>query len=356
MKKVLFFFICLVLVVGVGVAWLVTSPYCAPKTLAATQQQVEVRAAMDIGSGATNLKVAKVDRNTNKIIQMLFERSIPVAYQKQLEKSVDGSFDRDVMNQGIKAIKALKADADQYGVKKVVAVATAAFRHAKNSESFMKEIVAQTGVDVEVISQDEEGIMAFRAALATTSISADRAVVWDIGGGSLQIAALRAGDELIVAKGGTASAPFKNYIIEKIEGKDAAIIHSPNPMNPEQMKQAMDYSASIANATINEEIKQKLQHKETVVLAVGNLFNHGIRSFVYPSSSERTLTKEQLLQAVQQKAGMTDAQLSSDSFAEVVISNPLLVLGFMEALSIDKLTIVDVNNADGALTYPAYWK
>ncbi len=348
MKKMVLFLVCIVVLLGASVAWFMMNP----------SPQTELRAAMDIGSGATNLKVALVDPKEHKIIQMLFERSIPVAYQKQLEKSPDGSFDRNIMDQGIKAIQLLKADADKYGVKKVVAVATAAFRQTKNSDAFMKEIISKTGVDLEVISQDEEGLMAFRAALATNPISPDQAVVWDIGGGSLQITAQKAGDGdgLVVAKGATASTPFKNYIIEKIEGKDAAIIHSPNPMNAKQMNQAIEYSASVANSSINKEIKDKLKQKDTVVLAVGNLFNHGIRGFVYPNSKEETLTRDQLWQAVQQKEGMSDAQLSGDSFAEVALSNPLLVIGFMNALAIDKITVVDVNNADGALTYEAYWK
>ena len=47
----------------------------------------EVRAAIDIGSGSTNLKVAKVDPNTDKILIQLYEKSISVPYQKQLELS-----------------------------------------------------------------------------------------------------------------------------------------------------------------------------------------------------------------------------------------------------------------------------
>ncbi len=348
MKKKVFSLLSALVLLGGAAVWLVASVYIAT-------QQPEVRAAMDIGSGATNLKVAKVDRATNKIVQILFERSIPVAYQKQLEQSASGSFDRQVMDQGIKAIKALKADADEYGVKKVVAVATAAFRQAQNSKGFVQEIAQQTGVELKIISQDEEGLMAFRAALATTPADPARTVVWDIGGGSLQMTAQDDKGVLIVAKGSTASASFKNYIIEKIEGRSLASTQSPNPMSAAQMGKAIQYAVFLANSSITDRVKDKLKEKEINVLAVGNLFNHGIRSFVYPSSKERTLSKAQLLQTVYQKEGMSDVQLASDSFAEVAISNPLLVIGFMEALGIEQVTVLDVNNADGALTYPPFW-
>lgn len=358
MKKVILFLIGTVMVLGVSVGWLITSPHCAPKIASEVSgiSHIEIRAAMDIGSGATNIKIAKVNRDTDKIVQMLFERSIPVAYQKQLEQSPDGSFNRDIMDQGIKAIKVLKATADEYGVKKVVAVATAAFRQTKNGQDFIKEIRDTTGVDLEIISQDQEGLMAFRAALAKVPVSPEHAIVWDIGGGSLQITAQKEGEDLIVGKGGTASTPFKNYLIDTIQGKDSAIMHSPNPMNAEQMDQAIKYATSVANATINDELKQKLKDKKTVVLAVGNLFNHGIRALVHPKSDDMTVTREQLLQAVHSMEGKTDADFASDSFAEVAVSNPLLVLGFMNALGIDQITVIDVNNADGALTYPSFWE
>lgn len=358
MKKVILFLICVIMILGLAVGWLMTSPYCAPKAAAVISESpdVELRAAMDIGSGATNIKIAKVDRRTDKIIQMLFERSIPVAYQKQLEQSPDGTFNRDIMNQGIKAIKLLKETADEYGVKKVVAVATAAFRQTKNGDSFIQEIRDTTGVDLEIISQDDEGLMAFRAAVAKTPISPEHVVVWDIGGGSLQMTAQKDNGELVVGKGSTASAPFKNYIISKIQGKDIATIHTPNPMNAEQMQQAIDYAASIANESITSEIKDRLKNKDTVVLAAGNLFNHGIRVLIHPKSGETTVTKAELLEAVHKMEGKSDVELSGDSFAEVAVSNPLLVIGFMNALGIDKVTIMDINNADGALTYPAFWE
>ena len=357
MKKVILFLVGIIMVLGLAVGWLMTS-YCGPAKAVevAASPQIETRAAMDIGSGATNIKIAKVDRRTDKIIQMLFERSIPVAYQKQLEQSPDGTFNRDIMDQGIRAIKSLKATADEYGVRKVVAVATAAFRLTKNGESFIKEIRDTTGVDLEIISQDDEGLMAFRAALAKTPVDPEYAVVWDIGGGSLQMTVQKDDGQLLVGKGDTASAPFKNYIINKIQGKDIATIHSPNPMNAEQMQQAIDYAASVANKSITGEIKERLKNKDTVVLAVGNLFNHGIRALVHPKTGEATVTKEELLQAVHSMEGKSDAELSGDSFAEVAVSNPLLVIGFMNALGIDKITVIDVNNADGALTYPAFWQ
>lgn len=311
----------------------------------------EMRAAIDIGSGATNLKVAKVDPKTNKILIQLYEKSIHVPYQKHLEQSADETFDTQVMDQGIRAIKALKELADSYHVKKVVAVATAAFRKAKNAEQFAKEIEQQTGVQVHIINQDEEGILAFRAALATTPVKPEQAMTWDIGGGSMQLTTLTNEGTYLVEKGKTASIPFKNAVIEKIEHKDSKTVHSPNPMSVEEMQAAINYAAGLAQET-HPFIKNKIQDPQTQILAVGSLFNYAIRPLV----NSHIVEKDAIDKAVMKWAGKTDEELPGGSLTEVAVTNPLLVLGYMKGLHINKVEVISVNNADGALTYPAYWQ
>lgn len=311
----------------------------------------EIRAAIDIGSGATNLKVAKVDPSTNKILIQLYEKSIPVPYQKQLEQSTDESFDREIMDQGIRTIKALKELAGSYQVKKVVGVATAAFRKAKNADQFAKEIEQQTGVQVRIINQDEEGILAFRGALAITPIQAEHAITWDIGGGSMQLTTLTNEGTYLVEKGKTASIPFKNAVIEQIEHKDAKTMTSPNPMTMEEMQAAIHYASQLAQDT-DQFIKNKIQDPQSQVLAVGSLFNFGIRPIV----NNPIVKQDALENSVMERAGKTDAELPGGSLAEVAVTNPLLVLGYMKGLHINQVEVLNVNNADGALTYPPYWQ
>jgi exopolyphosphatase/guanosine-5'-triphosphate,3'-diphosphate pyrophosphatase len=314
---------------------------------------VEMRAAIDIGSGATNLKVAKVDRDTNKIIAQIFEQSIAVPYQKHLEQSENSQFDPIVMQQGMEALQNLKKVADSYHVKKIVAVATAAFRKASNVNEFVKQIQQQTGIEVRIIDQDEEGILAFRAALALSPIQAEQAVVWDIGGGSMQLTTLTENGLYLVEKGKTASIPFKNAIIEQIKGANLQEMHSPNPLDPTQMQQALHLARNLASTT-NPYIQAKIAHPQTHVLAVGSLFNFGIRPLVH---NQTLVMQSELEQATNALTNKTDAELPGKSaLAEVGVSNPLLVLGYMQGLHINRVEILNVNNADGALTYPAYWE
>lgn len=321
-----------------------------------TPQKSEVRGAIDIGSGTTNLKVAKVNPDTNKIISIIYEQTIPVGYQKQLELSPTHEFNEQVMQDGIASIKALKEAALQHEAKKVVAVATAAFRAAANNQAFAQRIEEQTGVKVRIIDQDEEGILAFRGALASSPILPEHAVVWDIGGGSMQFTALSPQGTYLIEHGKIASVPFRNAIIQDIEKKDLNVINTPNPMNQTEMDQAIKLASEKALET-DSFFKDKILNKETKVLAVGNLFNLGIKPLVNGvSSSSDKMNQEELAKALDTLKDRSDEQLKDFAMPEVTVSNPLLVMGYMKGLDIKQVEFVSVNNADGALTYPAYWE
>lgn len=323
--------------------WFHTAPSRTDRT--------EVRAAMDIGSGATNLKVAEVNVDTDKIMSVIFEQSIPVPYQKHLEQSTDTTFDRQVMAQGLEAIRVLKEAANRHQAKKVIAVATAAFRKAVNAPQFAQEIERETGVQVRIIDQDEEGILAFRGALAVSPVKAEDAVVWDIGGGSMQLTTLTEGGTYLVDKGKTASIPFKNTIIQEVKRENPQYVQSPNPISEENAKEALKYARQAALAT-NPYVLDKLHRPSTQVLAVGSLFNYAI----LPLAGQAKVDPSHLVTAVEGMIGKTDQELPGGSLAEVAVSNPLLVLGYMQALEIPYVNVLSVNNADGALTYDPYWE
>lgn len=118
---------------------------------------IERRAAVDIGSGGTKVAIADIDTETDQIIQIVLDTSFPIQYQASLDKSVDGTFDRETKDLGIKVFKEIKEIADQYQVQKIVAIATSAFRKANDSKAFVTEIEKQTKIHVQIIPQREEG-------------------------------------------------------------------------------------------------------------------------------------------------------------------------------------------------------
>ncbi|MEV0371450.1 Ppx/GppA phosphatase family protein [Streptomyces sp. NPDC050636] len=78
--------------------------------------------------------------------------------------------------------------AEDKGVEEVLPFATSAIREATNGEEVLRRIARETGVELRVLSGEDEARLTFLAARRWLGWSSGRLLVLDIGGGSLEIA------------------------------------------------------------------------------------------------------------------------------------------------------------------------
>ncbi|APY87044.1 Ppx/GppA family phosphatase [Streptomyces alfalfae] len=78
--------------------------------------------------------------------------------------------------------------AEDKGVEEVLPFATSAVREATNADEVLARVRDETGVDLTVLSGEEEAKLTFLAARRWFGWSAGKLLVLDIGGGSLEIA------------------------------------------------------------------------------------------------------------------------------------------------------------------------
>src|SRR5580658_9924256 len=78
--------------------------------------------------------------------------------------------------------------AEDKGVEEIIAFATSAVRDAENGEQVLARIRKQTGAQINVMTGHEEARLTFLAARRWFGWSSGRLLVFDIGGGSLEIA------------------------------------------------------------------------------------------------------------------------------------------------------------------------
>jgi exopolyphosphatase/guanosine-5'-triphosphate,3'-diphosphate pyrophosphatase len=79
--------------------------------------------------------------------------------------------------------------AEDYGCESVTAFATSAIREASNADDVIALVLEQTGVAVDILSGEDEARLTFLAVRRWFGWSTGRLAVFDIGGGSLEIAA-----------------------------------------------------------------------------------------------------------------------------------------------------------------------
>ncbi len=140
---------------------------------------------LDIGSNTGHLLV--VDAHEGAAPLPAYSYKQPLRLAEHLDK--DGA----VTKSGVEALTEFCAEAlvvaEEKGCEEMLPFATSAVRDAVNSESVLGHVRKRTGVALEVLAGEDEARLTFLAVRRWFGWSAGRLTVFDIGGGSLEIAA-----------------------------------------------------------------------------------------------------------------------------------------------------------------------
>ena len=142
---------------------------------------MEKIAIIDLGSNTARLLIVEVSENGYfQIVDQLKEAP-------RLGEGVDkeGFLKPQRIQATIKVLKMFRKLCDVNKIERIIAVATAAVRRAKNQRSFLDEVVATCGIKLRVLSAEEEAIYVYRGVINTMDIP--KGVVLEIGGGSTKI-------------------------------------------------------------------------------------------------------------------------------------------------------------------------
>ncbi len=141
-------------------------------------------AAIDIGSNSIRQIIADVTP-TGEILVVDEMKAAP-----RLGAGLDkhAKLSEASMRHALEAIGRMATLARQMGVTRVHAVATSAVRDAANRRDFLDRVRREAGVRVRLLDGEDEARLSFLSALAHFDLGIGRAVVMDIGGGSLELA------------------------------------------------------------------------------------------------------------------------------------------------------------------------
>ncbi len=141
-------------------------------------------------------RVAAIDIGTNSVLLVIAEQRAVGGWQAVLEraeitrlgKGVDasGTLGEEGLAATVAVLRGFATDISKAGAREIKAVATSAVRDANNSKAFLERAKAEAGIDVQVISGDEEAQLSF-TAVAREFFAGERLNVLDIGGGSTEI-------------------------------------------------------------------------------------------------------------------------------------------------------------------------
>lgn len=136
-------------------------------------------AVIDLGTNTCNLLIAEID---GKDYQILYQGKVGVKLGKGgINKKM---LTNEAFERAISALKTHQATIARFEVEKTISIATSAVRDADNKAEFSEALFDATGLELSVISGEEEARLIFNGVTLAFGQIPDNSLIMDIGGGS----------------------------------------------------------------------------------------------------------------------------------------------------------------------------
>jgi exopolyphosphatase / guanosine-5'-triphosphate,3'-diphosphate pyrophosphatase len=144
-------------------------------------------AAIDIGSNAARLLIIDVIEGPQGSRDFIKLSLVRVPLRLGFDVFEKGEISQDKIDMFIKTIQSYKLLIEVYQVKHFIAAATSAMRDASNAKQILTRIKSETGIDIKVISGDEEANYIYESHVADNLGSDESYLYIDVGGGSTEL-------------------------------------------------------------------------------------------------------------------------------------------------------------------------
>ena len=144
-------------------------------------------AAIDIGSNAARLLISDVIITPKGKPEFVKVSLVRVPLRLGFDVFENGMISEEKAEKFITTIKAYKHLLDVYEVKHLITAATAAMRDAGNATEILKRVKAETGLEIRVITGEEEATYIYENHFADNLNTDESYLYIDVGGGSTEL-------------------------------------------------------------------------------------------------------------------------------------------------------------------------
>ncbi len=146
-----------------------------------------ILAAIDIGSNAARLLITETSVYKDGTVDFTKLNLLRIPLRLGFDVFDNGYISEEKKRKMIDTIKAYKLLMDIYKVEAVKACATSAMRDASNGGQVLREIYAETGIEVSIISGQEEANIIYETHIAEKLNTEKSYMYVDVGGGSTEV-------------------------------------------------------------------------------------------------------------------------------------------------------------------------
>jgi exopolyphosphatase/guanosine-5'-triphosphate,3'-diphosphate pyrophosphatase len=150
----------------------------------------ELYAALDLGTNNCRLLIAQPTRPGQFRVIDAFSRIVRLGEGL----AASGRLSTEAMDRAVDALRVCASKLAHRPIRRMRLIATEACRAAENGEAFLARVTEETGLELEIIDRETEARLAVSGCSSLVGREARSVVLFDIGGGSSEIAVIRIGD------------------------------------------------------------------------------------------------------------------------------------------------------------------
>ena len=300
-----------------------------------------IKSVIDIGSNSVKLRVARLRKGQ---IEVLLDTTEVVRLGR---RTADGRLRDEAFQNGLRVVEEMVRRSQDKGAEPLL-VGTMALRMAKNASDFSNEILARTGIELTVLSGEEEARLAWKGALY--GLDRDGAfVVFDTGGGSTEFvfgarAGIRRSTSIEV---GAVSLMERYFSSDPVAWEDVA----------QAQRHIRDLFAQNAVERLEPQTAPSVIGLGGGVVAMASV-KLGLAAFVPLKLNGMKLTREDVEGQMERYAALSLDERRRirglpPSRADLILGSACIVLCAMEALAADSLT-VSINGLRQGLLVEAF--
>jgi exopolyphosphatase/guanosine-5'-triphosphate,3'-diphosphate pyrophosphatase len=327
-----------------GLTTLVCIPWCfSPKTI--------TRAAIDVGSGSIKLTVAEVDLKNNKIHRILYAQEHAVPFKRDIQVGGKSILSDKIQKVAFDMLSNLQKEVSVHRPVEWKGIATAASRQARNAPEMFKKINEELGIDIAIISQNEEGRLGFETAAAVSKVPQEKLIAVDSGAGSFQITTL-IDNQLEVIEGQLGYIPSLELLME-IRGQK---LDQQSPPATVTLREAELLVAKMhaKMPPCDAIFSKKINDSTNTIIGIGS------KNFIFATGAtgvgKNTFTKEELWQAIVKYAGKPAQEIKQFSQPDTAVLGMILLYSIMDSMKLNQITSCNTNGScEGLLVDGEYW-
>jgi exopolyphosphatase/guanosine-5'-triphosphate,3'-diphosphate pyrophosphatase len=270
-------------------------------------------ATIDVGSNSILLYIA--EKRTDDKFSLVYDTSDITKLGEGL--STKGVMSEAAMERSLAVIKLFVELMKKYNVSEYAAIGTMALRTAKNASVFIKNVMEKCGIEINVISGDEEARLSYLAVKSGLKLDTEIVAIFDVGGGSTEFI-FGEGDNII-----------KKFSVNLGTIRFTEKYFKSDPVTPDELESAED--------AIKEEIKniEIIPGVLTLVGMGGTVTNitsvmHKFEKYDPDIAQSSIITNEEILRQIALYSGLKLEERKKiiglqPKRADVIISGALII-------------------------------